>query len=98
MQCEEIREKFADHVTSGLEGPLPAQIALHLATCSSCRTELADEDELRSVWAAMKPVPELDSPPEARSRFDLIIAAYQEGLKQSSPYVGWSRRLSLQFA
>jgi HEAT repeat protein len=98
MQCEEVREKFADHVTSGVEGPLPAQIAQHLATCNSCRTELGDEDELRRVWAAMESVPELESTPEERSRFDLTIAAYQEGLRQASPYVGWRQQWSLQFA
>jgi HEAT repeat protein len=98
MQCEEVREKFADHVTSGVETPLPSQIALHVATCDSCRTELADVDELGSVWAAMEFIPELESTPEARSRFDLMIGAYQEGLSQASSYRGWSRRLSLQFA
>src|SRR5262249_13177429 len=96
--CEEVRTKFADHVTSGVEGPLPSQIALHLATCDSCRRDLTDADELQSVWATMESIPELESTPEAHSRFDLMIAAYNEGRNQRSPYLAWPRRLSLQFA
>jgi len=98
MQCEEVREKLADHVSRWVESPLPSQIALHVATCDSCRTELANVDELRSLWAAMESIPELESTPETRSRFDLMIAAYQEGLNQTSSHSHWSRRLSVQFA
>jgi hypothetical protein len=98
MYCEEVREKFADHVSRGGEGPLPSKIALHVAACDSCRAELADLDELRSVWAAMKSTPELESTPEARPRFDLMIAAYQEGLNHTRSRSHGLRRLSLQFA
>lgn len=87
MQCEEVREQFADHVRHGVGEPLRSEIAEHLAGCETCR---AEAEELSGVWTAMGSIPAARPGPEARARFDLMVAAFQQGVDQSSPSGLWT--------
>jgi len=44
MQCEEVREQFADYVNDSLQEQFRRELAGHLRACSACRKEL-DEAE-----------------------------------------------------
>lgn len=84
MQCEEVREQFADYVRHGAEGvaePLRSQIGAHLATCESCR---AEAEALSAVWQTMGSIRAEQPGSEARTRFDLMVDAYQQGLDQGA--------------
>lgn len=104
MQCEEVREQFADHVRGGVEESLQSQINQHLATCESCR---AEAQELSTVWATMGSIPAEQPGSEARARFDLLLDAYQQGLDESTPSLlrrmnswlagWWPRQPAVQF-
>jgi len=87
MQCEEVREQFADHVRHAVGEPLRSEIAEHLATCETCR---AEAEELRTVWTALGSIPAAQPGPETRVRFDLMVDAYRQGLDQGSTSGLWA--------
>jgi hypothetical protein len=87
MQCEEVREQFADHVRREIGEPLQSEIAEHLATCEACR---AEAEELSTVWTAMGSIPAAQPGPEARARFDLMVDAYHHGLEEASAPGFWT--------
>lgn len=101
MQCEDVREQFADYVTDRIREPLRGQIAAHLASCESCHAEMADAEELSTVWDAMGSIPAPQPGPEARTRFNLMVDAYRHGIDQretnSRVRRWWPLQPALQF-
>lgn len=79
MQCEKVREQFADYVIDSAETPVPREIVGHLDSCASCRAELGD---LKSVWMQLENVAATEPSAELRTRFDVMLAAYEEGLRR----------------
>jgi HEAT repeats len=87
MQCEEVREQFADYVIRGAEEPASLQIAQHLMTCESCRTEAED---LKILWTALGAIPPGAEPgPGARASFNLMLEAYKHGLERPAARSWW---------
>jgi hypothetical protein len=74
MQCEEIREQFADYVKGATGEPIGTSIARHLRECEPCRTEL---DELKSLWMDLGTIPPFEPPADIRTRFDEMLASHQ---------------------
>jgi hypothetical protein len=77
MQCEEVREQFADYVTHNIDDQARSRMIQHLASCESCRAEAG---ELQTLWGTLGASPTLEPGPEMRSRFDTMLAAYKHGL------------------
>ena len=77
MQCEEVREQFADYVIESLEEPARSQVAQHLMSCASCQVEAG---ELKTLWTALGSLPAERPSPELRMRFDVMLEAYKHGL------------------
>lgn len=92
MQCEEIREQFADYVIDGLAEPNRQEVEMHLAACPACRLEL---NELKSLWTQLGTVPPAEPANDLRARFDLMMEAHREGARP--PQKSW-RRPVLEFA
>jgi HEAT repeats len=87
MHCEEVREQFADYVIRGAEDPASLQIAQHLMTCESCRTEA---EELKTLWTALDAIPPGAEPSlTARTSFNLMLEAYKHGLEQPAARSWW---------
>jgi len=87
MHCEEVREQFADYVIRGAEDPASLQIAQHLMTCESCRTEAED---LKTLWTALGAIPQgIEPAPAARASFNLMLEAYKHGLEQPAARSLW---------
>ena len=87
MHCEEVREQFADYVIRGAEEPASLQIAQHLMTCESCRTEA---EELKIVWTALGAItPAAEPAPAARANFNLLLEAYKNGLERPAARGWW---------
>ena len=80
MQCEEVREQFADYVIDQLQEPTATRIREHMRSCESCRTEA---EELKSLWTALGLIPTQEPSPELRSRFQIMLQAYEHGLAQA---------------
>src|SRR4051812_3357367 len=86
MQCEEVREQFADYVIDGLPESLRTAVHQHLIGCDSCRTEAAD---LKALWTDLALVRPVQPGPELRARFDVMLEAYKHGLAEAPPASWW---------
>src|SRR5438045_1892667 len=105
MQCEEVREQFADYVRDASHGPVRPELAHHLAVCESCRTEAG---ELKELWETLGYIPAAEPSPQMRARFETMLEAYSHGLDHagakrwwqsmhSSLTAWWPRQPLLQF-
>jgi hypothetical protein len=91
MQCEEVREQFADYVIGRLQDSARLQLTEHLHLCPACHAEL---DELKRIWIELDDIPRAEPTPAVRERFEVMLEAYQDGLRR--PARSW-RRPALQF-
>jgi HEAT repeats/Putative zinc-finger len=80
MQCEEVREQFADYVIDQLKEPTATRVTDHLRSCENCR---AEAEELKSLWTTLGLIPTQEPSPEVRSRFQIMLQAYEHGLAQA---------------
>src|SRR5262245_56322877 len=87
MQCEEVREQFADYVIDQLQEPTATRVREHMRSCESCR---AEAEELKSLWTTLGLIPTQEPSPELRSRFQIMLQAYEHGLAQHRVVAGWS--------
>jgi hypothetical protein len=78
MQCEKVREQFADYVIDRPEGPIREEVTVHLASCTACRKEL---EELKTVWGQLENVPAAEPTANLRTSFDLMLEAHQNALQ-----------------
>jgi hypothetical protein len=88
MQCEEVREQFAEYVNDNIDGPIRLQIAQHLETCQPCRVELG---ELKDLWAELGNIPQAAPTPDIRTRFNEMLDAYRQPPQSSAS--AWRRRM-----
>ena len=91
MQCEEVREQFADYVIGRLQDSARLQLTEHLHGCPSCRAEL---DELKTIWMQLDDIPRAEPTAAVRERFEVMLQAYRDGLRR--PAKSW-RLPVLQF-
>mgnify|MGYP001212168217 FL=1 len=91
MECEEVRNRLADHLNGGLEAQdtsSRAALVEHLAGCAACR---AEAEALEDVWARLGEIPaDLMNPAAMRERFDEMLDAYQQGLEDRRPARLWN--------
>lgn len=88
MQCEEVREQFADYVIDSVQEPVRFQIAQHLKGCEACRSEA---EELKTLWMSLASIPAVQPGPELRARFDVMLEAYRHGLDHAASISLWQR-------
>src|SRR5215467_107967 len=91
MQCEEVREQFADYVTGRVQDSVRLQLAEHLRGCPPCHAELY---ELKALWMQLDDIPRDEPTSAVRERFEVMLQAYQDGLRR--PARSW-RRPALEF-
>jgi uncharacterized protein (TIGR03435 family) len=82
MQCNEVRNYFADYVKERLEVSTQAEFARHLRECSSCRSEV---EALTDPWIKMGALPAGEPPsPDMDIRFQMTMEEYKHELKQAA--------------
>ncbi len=86
MRCEEVRERFADHVNNSLAEPSNSEIERHLSACDSCRIEA---EELKDIWTRLQSIPTAQPDPGMRERFDVMLEAYKQGLSHAPSQNWW---------
>jgi hypothetical protein len=107
MNCERVKELFADHLVGCLDETARAEVASHLAACASCRDEISS---LQALWTRLGLLPEVEPGPALDARFRAMLEAYRQGLKQAERQAStrltlrewlarfWPREPALQFA
>src|SRR5262245_35428861 len=105
MQCEEVRQQFADYVIEALQEPIRSAVAQHLTSCEACS---AEADELKMLWTRLGYIPSAEPSSDLRVRFVTMLDAYRHGMDHArsrswwqnlnSWMVGWwPRQPALQF-
>jgi hypothetical protein len=87
MQCEDARNQFTDFITGELNEPQLSMMSQHLAGCDACRAEAEDQ---KTLWMTLGAIPTGAPSPDARSRFDAMLAVYREGLTSSPDQGRWN--------
>jgi hypothetical protein len=72
MNCEEMVERIADYLHGRTTAEETAIVQEHLEQCGACREDA-------EVWQKLGALPEQQPSPALRSRFDSMLASYQEG-------------------
>ncbi len=80
MECEEVRDQFADYLIDNLQEPARLEVRNHLAACESCRSEA---EGLKTLWTKLGTIPAAEPGPELRARFQVMLEAYRHGLDQA---------------
>jgi HEAT repeat protein len=86
MQCEEVREQFADYVIDQVAEPARSLVEQHLQACENCR---AEAEELQTLWKTLGTLPAAEPSTELRSRFDIMLEAYKHGLDHAPARSWW---------
>src|SRR2546422_2839282 len=80
MECEEVRDQFADYLIDNLQEPARLEVRNHLAACESCRYEA---EGLKTLWTKLGTIPAAEPGRELRARFQVMLEAYRHGLDQA---------------
>jgi anti-sigma factor RsiW len=80
MNCERVKELFADRLVGRLDETARAEVDSHLTACASCREETRS---LQALWAKLALLPEAEPGPALDSRFHSMLEAYRQGMKQA---------------
>lgn len=90
MECEEIRSHFPDYLINSLQTAIRSDIEHHLTTCESCRIEI---ESLKATWTKVGTIPVAVPGPNLRTRFEVMLEAYAQGLDHS-PSESWRRTMN----
>src|ERR1051326_7366612 len=90
MQCEEVREQFADYITDNFDGPVRDCVAEHLNTCQLCRLEL---QELNRLWTELGNLPQAEPVNNLREQFDRMLENHTQADHTSAK--AWHRLIWL---
>lgn len=84
MDCQAIADLMPDYVQSSLSPADADTVETHLRECLACREEA-------ELWNQLADLPATEPGPASRARFQSMLAAYKEGMRQSSsgPPRGW---------
>src|SRR5436190_20692741 len=76
MQCEEVRNHFADQLIGDLDASREPLLLQHFADCEACRTEF---DGLGKIWSDLQgiPVPQ----PDSTAIYDKVIKSFHQPVR-----------------
>ncbi len=107
MNCERVKALFADYLVGCLDVTAQAEVDSHLNACASCREETRS---LQAMWTKLALLPEEEPGPALDARFQAMLEAYRQGMKQAERDASrrvtlrdwlarlWPREPALQFA
>ena len=77
MECEQVRQRLTDLLTSGAGGVDDPEVLEHLERCAACREEAA---ALEQVWSGLARIPAAAPNSAAmRARFASMLEGYEHG-------------------
>lgn len=91
MNCETIREKFADFLAGELEEESRQLVQTHLSACPVCRDEL---EGLSAIWTKLGVLPKEEPSPALRQRFYEMLEAYRDGMGEEKARSGLRKTIS----
>ncbi len=106
MNCERVKEVFAEYLTADLQEGLKAEMEAHLAECAKCRDETRSS---QALWAKLGSLPTVEPSPGMDARFRAMLVAERRKFAATSETVSlgdwfrgwvepwWPRQTALQF-
>src|SRR5215831_16714362 len=102
MQCNEVRNYFAEYVKERLDASTQAELGRHLRECPGCNSEV---EALTDAWIKLGTVPAGEPPSlDMDTRFRMMIEKYKHELKHPALDPAraalrlWTRRFCLAAA
>lgn len=80
MNCERVKELFADALAESLDDRTKGALEAHLGSCPQCRDEIIS---LQATWAKLSYLPEHTPSPALDERVQTTIEAYRAGMQQA---------------
>jgi HEAT repeats/Putative zinc-finger len=80
MNCERVKELFADYLVGCLDETARAEVDSHLTACASCREE---SRSLQAIWTKLALLPKEAPSAALDARFHALLEAYRQGMKQA---------------
>ncbi|HKD42397.1 MAG TPA: HEAT repeat domain-containing protein [Myxococcaceae bacterium] len=85
MRCEEFEELLPDYLQQTLGKDQLDVVDRHLEQCQDCREQVA-------LWKKLSLLPQEQPSPALRTRFEAMLAAYQQGVRErQAPKASWLR-------
>lgn len=78
MNCDKIKEQFADYLTGDLAAESQKEILSHIAACPSCREEI---ESLSAVWTKLGVLPLEQPSGNLRGRFYSMLEDYKNEIE-----------------
>jgi hypothetical protein len=75
MRCHEFEELVPDYLQQSLGKEQREAVGRHIEQCNDCREQVA-------LWRKLARLPEEQPSPGLRTRFEAMLAAYQQGVEQ----------------
>ncbi len=91
MNCDQLKSLIPDYLNHNLEENMISEIEAHLASCSDCSQEV---ESLNKIWLKLGAIPEEEPSAALRLRFETMLEAYQQGLKQARQAKNWREILN----
>jgi hypothetical protein len=105
MNCDSVKERWADYWTGNLDDSAIAEIETHLSHCAACK---AEAESLGTIWTKLGELPDEHPSPALRSRFEATLDEFRREadihrLKPVPPFTAWldqwwPKKPVLQFA
>jgi len=86
MKCDQLKNYIPDLLLDEIDQKTRLEIEKHLSICHDCKTEI---ENLSSVWTKLGSIPERQPSADLRLRFDTMLEAYQQGLRQAAVRKNW---------
>ena len=89
MNCDQVKEQFADYLAGALGPAEREELDEHFARCAACKQEAA---ALMETWEMLGLLEQEQPSAEVRPRFYQSLEAYREGLESATPARAPARR------
>lgn len=83
MKCKNVQKLLPDYLTGRLEESDLEKFQKHLGTCPECQAEV---NSMKTIWTDLGSIQEEQPAPELKLRFNSMVEAYKQGLKQAKPF------------
>jgi len=85
MNCDQLKKIIPDFLLDNLAENERAKFEAHLLSCPACKQ---DVETLTTLWMKLGSIPAEQPSAELRLRFDTMLEAYEQGIKQAKPRPG----------
>jgi hypothetical protein len=81
MNCDRIKDRFADYLTGDIDPAAEAELRAHIAACAPCRAEL---ESLSALWAKLGVLPREQPSGRLRAGFYAMLEDYKRDLDREA--------------